>query len=111
MRGISVERAALLGIASAFLMLASPALAAKRIALVIGNNDYRNVSKLQKAVNDARTMGDTLRQLGFSVMVAENQTRQAFSQTLLAFDRHTPFFFYAGHGFEIALSATDRRSG
>jgi len=31
-------------------------------------------------------MGDTLRQLGFSVMVAENQTRQAFSQTLLAFD-------------------------
>jgi hypothetical protein len=107
MRGISVERAALLGIASAFLMLASPALAAKRIALVIGNNDYRNVSKLQKAVNDARTMGDTLRQLGFSVMVAENQTRQAFSQTLLAFDQQieagdTAFFFYAGHGFEIA---------
>lgn len=107
MRGISVERAALLGIASAFLMLASPALAAKRIALVIGNNDYRNVSKLQKAVNDARTMGDALRQLGFSVMVAENQTRQAFSQTLLAFDQQieagdTAFFFYAGHGFEIA---------
>ena len=107
MRGISVERAALLGIASAFLMLASPALAAKRIALVIGNNDYRNVSKVQKAVNDARTMGDALRQLGFSVMVAENQTRQAFSQTLLAFDQQieagdTAFFFYAGHGFEIA---------
>jgi hypothetical protein len=107
MRGISVERAALLGIASAFLMLANPALAAKRIALVIGNNDYKNVSKLQKAVNDARTMGDTLRQLGFSVMVAENQTRQAFSQTLLAFDQQieagdTAFFFYAGHGFEIA---------
>jgi hypothetical protein len=107
MRGISVERAGLLGIASAFLMLASPALAAKRIALVIGNNDYRNVLKLQKAVNDARTMGDALRQLGFSVMVAENQTRQAFSQTLLAFDQQieagdTAFFFYAGHGFEIA---------
>ena len=107
MRGISVERAGRLGIASAFLMLASPALAAKRIALVIGNNDYRNVSKLQKAVNDARTMGDTLRQLGFSVMVAENQTRQAFSQTLLALDQQieagdTAFFFYAGHGFEIA---------
>jgi hypothetical protein len=52
-------------------------------------------------------MGDTLRQLGFSVMVAENQTRQAFSQTLLAFDQQieagdTAFFFYAGHGFEIA---------
>ena len=85
----------------------APAHAEKRVALVIGNNDYKNVPKLQKAVNDARTMGDTLKQLGFSVMVAENQTRQAFSQTLLAFDTavepgDTAFFFYAGHGFEIA---------
>src|SRR6267154_3148908 len=84
-----------------------PAFAAKRVALVIGNNDYKNVPKLQKAVNDARTMGDTLKQLGFTVMVAENQNRQAFSETLLAFDRavgpgDTAFFFYAGHGFEIA---------
>ena len=60
---------------------AAPAYAEKRVALVIGNNDYRNVPKLQKAVNDARTMGDTLKQLGFTVMVAENQTRQAFSQS------------------------------
>ena len=85
------------------LALAQPAHAEKRVALVIGNNDYKNVPKLQKAVNDARTMGDTLKQLGFSVMVAENQTRQAFSQTLLAFDNavepgDTAFFFYAGHG-------------
>jgi len=40
-------------------------------------------------------------------MVAENQNRQAFSETLLAFDKavepgDTAFFFYAGHGFEIA---------
>src|SRR5436305_7904440 len=94
------------GLAAACL-LAAPAYAEKRVALVIGNNDYKNVPKLQKAVNDARTMGDTLKQLGFTVMVAENQTRQAFSQTLLAFDNaiepgDTAFFFYAGHGFEIA---------
>jgi Caspase domain len=94
-------------LAGAFMALAQPAHAEKRVALVIGNNDYRNVPKLQKAVNDARTMGDTLKQLGFSVMVAENQTRQAFSQSLLAFDKavepgDTAFFFYAGHGFEIA---------
>src|SRR5579863_1335264 len=89
------------------LILVAPAEAAKRVALVIGNNDYKNVPKLQKAVNDARTMGDALKQLGFSVMLAENQTRQAFSETLLAFDHavepgDTAFFFYAGHGFEIA---------
>ena len=88
-------------------VLAAPAQAEKRVALVIGNNDYKYVPKLQKAVNDARTMGDTLKQLGFTVMVAENQTRQAFSQSLLAFDKavekgDTAFFFYAGHGFEIA---------
>ena len=93
--------------AAAFLAFAAPAHAEKRVALVIGNNDYKNVPKLQKAVNDARTMGDTLKQLGFTVMVAENQTRQAFSQSLLAFDKavdkgDTAFFFYAGHGFEIA---------
>ena len=66
--------------AASVLVLAAPAHAEKRVALVIGNNDYKNVPKLQKAVNDARTMGDTLKQLGFSVMVAENQNRQAFSE-------------------------------
>src|SRR5690349_4032418 len=80
-------------------VLATPAQAEKRVALVIGNNDYRNVPKLQKAVNDARTMGETLKQLGFSVMVAENQNRVQFSQSLLAFDNavgkgDTAFFFY-----------------
>ena len=94
-------------IAAVLLALAVPAEAARRVALVIGNNDYKNVPKLQKAVNDARTMGETLKQLGFSVMLAENQSRQAFSETLLAFDQavgegDTAFFFYAGHGFEIA---------
>jgi hypothetical protein len=98
---------ALTGVAVALAAFAAPAYAEKRVALVVGNNDYRNVPKLQKAVNDARTMGDTLKQLGFTVMVAENQNRQAFSQTLLAFDKaveagDTAFFFYAGHGFEIA---------
>jgi hypothetical protein len=95
------------GFVGALLAIAAPAEAAKRIALVVGNNDYKNVPRLQKAVNDARTMSDTLKQLGFTVMLAENQTRQAFSETLFAFDRaiepgDTAFFFYAGHGFEIA---------
>src|SRR5277367_6140356 len=98
---------AAIGLAASILTLITPAQAAKRVALVVGNNDYKNVPKLQKAVNDARTMGETLKQLGFSVMLAENQTRQAFSETLLAFDKavepgDTAFFFYAGHGFEIA---------
>jgi len=103
----SLKVALLCAVLAALSGFAAPAHADKRVALVIGNNDYRNVPKLQKAVNDARTMGDALRQLGFEVMVAENQSRQQFSQTLLAFDNavgpgDTAFFFYAGHGFEIA---------
>src|ERR1700733_9365393 len=105
--GLSLRATLALGLALLYLALAAPAHAEKRVALVIGNNDYKNVPKLQKAVNDARTMGDTLKQLGFTVMVAENQNRQQFSQSLLAFDNavgpgDTAFFFYAGHGFEIA---------
>jgi hypothetical protein len=94
-------------VALLLMAMAVPAYAQKRVALVIGNNDYKNVPKLNTAVNDARTMGDTLKQLGFTVMVAENQDRAQFSQSLLAFDNavgpgDTAFFFYAGHGFEIA---------
>jgi len=99
--------AALLGLMTMVVAAGSPALAEKRMALVIGNDNYRNVPRLQKAVNDARAMGDTLKQLGFTVMVAENQDRRSFAQTLLAFDSalspgDTAFFFFAGHGFEIA---------
>ena len=107
MRSLWIGRATALGVILGLMAPTAPAYAGKRVALVIGNNDYRNVPKLQKAVNDARTIGDTLKSLGFSVMVAENQTRQAFSQSLLAFDAtiengDTAFFFFAGHGFEIA---------
>ena len=74
MTALAIRAALALGLVVAVLAFAAPAHAEKRVALVVGNNDYRNVPKLQKAVNDARTMGDTLKQLGFTVMVAENQT-------------------------------------
>ena len=107
MNWLPVRAALVVSLAAYALAFAQPAHAEKRVALVIGNNDYKNVPRLQKAVNDARTMAETLKQLGFRVMVAENQTRQAFSESLLAFDAavgpgDTAFFFYAGHGVEIA---------
>jgi ABC-type sugar transport system substrate-binding protein len=37
-----------LGVVAALLALAAPAHAEKRVALVVGNNDYKNVPKLQK---------------------------------------------------------------
>jgi uncharacterized caspase-like protein len=91
---------------AALLGAASQAFAAKRVALVIGNDRYQNVPSLQKAVNDARTIGQTLRSLGFSVTVAEDLTQRRMSEQLVAFDRtveagDVAVFFFAGHGFEI----------
>ena len=86
--------------------LSGPALAEKRVALVIGNDAYQNVPALKKAVNDSRTIGDSLKQLGFTVVSAQNLTRTAMSEKLLDFDRMVEpgdiaFFFFAGHGFEV----------
>ncbi|HVH78316.1 MAG TPA: caspase family protein, partial [Stellaceae bacterium] len=80
--------------------------AERRLALVIGNNAYQNVPVLSKAVTDATAIAASLRKMGFEVTTAENQTRQALSEALLAFDSaihtgDTVFFFFAGHGFEI----------
>src|ERR1700733_6196082 len=80
--------------------------AEKRLALVVGNDLYQNVPALSKAVTDANAIASGLRKLDFTVTVAENQSRQAMSEALLALDSKvgvgdTVFFFFAGHGFEI----------
>ncbi len=83
-----------------------PCQAAKRIALVVGNDSYRHIPELRRAVTDAVAVASALRGIGFTVLVAQNQDRQAMSHTLLAFDSmierdDVAFFFFAGHGFEI----------
>src|SRR5262245_2134477 len=64
---------------------ASPALAEKRLALVIGNDRYPSLpvhQQLQKAVNDARLIGETLARLGFEVIRGENLDRRAMIERL-----------------------------
>ena len=95
-----------IAVVAAVVCLAIPARAEKRVALVIGNDRYQNISPLQKAVNDAQAVGDTLKRLGFQVLSAQNLSRRAMAETLLDFDRMVEpgdiaFFFFAGHGFEI----------
>jgi hypothetical protein len=87
-------------------LMSPPVLAQKRVALLVGNNAYQNVPALKTAVNDAHALGDVLRKLNFSVVIAENQSRGAMSEQLLAFDKMVEpgdmaLFFFAGHGFEI----------
>ena len=87
-------------------VLPSQAYAQKRLALVIGNDEYQNILKLQKAVNDADSMGDALEALGFEVTRALNTDLREMSRTFEGFARKiqkgdTAMLFYAGHGVEI----------
>ena len=43
----------------------SPALAEKRVALVIGNSSYDKVARLPNPANDAALVADTLKSAGF----------------------------------------------
>jgi len=80
--------------------------AAKRVALVIGNDAYRDVAPLEKAVNDADAMAVTLDGIGFEVIRATNVTRREMNRQLQTFTAKLnpgdeALFFYAGHGVEI----------
>jgi hypothetical protein len=63
--------APLIGFVIALLAAAPVAVAEQRLALVIGNDLYPNLSvdrKLDNAVNDARAVAETLKVLGFDIL-------------------------------------------
>ena len=79
---------------------------AKRKALVIGNDLYRNVPKLDNARADARAMGQSLESMGFQVTLAMDQTERALKETLRNFKTKVEggdevVVFYAGHGVQL----------
>ncbi|MGA1318506.1 MAG: caspase family protein [Rubrivivax sp.] len=67
-------------------LLAAPAWAQKRMALVIGNGDCLHESRLNNPVNDARLIARTLRGLGFSV---EERFNLGQRDMVLAINRFT----------------------
>ena len=80
--------------------------AGKRVALVVGNDAYRNVDKLAKAVADARSMADTLEKVGFEVILRENADRRTLNAAIGDFTErlqgaHAGVVFYAGHGVQL----------
>ncbi|UYV37331.1 caspase family protein [Rhodobacteraceae bacterium D3-12] len=78
----------------------------ERLAVVIGNQDYKEVVDLDNARNDAVKMAAKLRELGFTVFDAYDVDRRGF-ETLLrqsilnVGDGAEIVFFYAGHGVQI----------
>jgi hypothetical protein len=90
------------------LLLPSPAVAEKRVALVIGIDKYDNLgpsAQLRKARSDAAAVARVLRDLGFDVIAKEDVTRSAFNSHWQDFlNKLTPgdtaAFYFAGHGVE-----------
>jgi hypothetical protein len=81
----------------------------KRLALVIGNADYANTTKLPGARADADKMEEILRKLGFTVTkVKDVQTRAEFLTVhFLPFvsalgEGDIAVFYFSGHGFTYA---------
>jgi formylglycine-generating enzyme required for sulfatase activity len=83
-----------------------PAQADKRVALVIGNSTYRNVSALPNTTNDATDISASFGRLGFSVTRVTDGTFDDMRRALLQFGRDArgsemAVVFFAGHGMEI----------
>ncbi|WP_208987239.1 caspase family protein [Roseibium marinum] len=79
-----------------------------RLALVIGNGAYSNVTALDNPVNDAALMAQSLRQVGFDVTLITEATQDQLIRAISDFGRKlreagddaTGLFYYAGHGVQ-----------
>jgi tetratricopeptide (TPR) repeat protein len=101
-------------VATILLLLPSGAFAQmeKRIALLIGNKDYKaGVGALTNPLNDIRIVGDALRSVGFEVLKpVENAQRSAMLIAIHAFaarlkaagPESVGFLYYSGHGIASA---------
>lgn len=99
--------AAALAAASTPAKPAVPQVFANRKALVIGNDLYTDVSKLNNAGADAEAMAKALAEVGYQVTKHLNVSEKAFKVALRDFRAKVQggdevLFFYAGHGVQLA---------
>ena len=79
---------------------------AKRVALVIGNNNYTYSSQLRNPVKDATDIADSLKVAGFEVDLQTNLDLVAMKEAVRNFgNRIQPndiaLFYYSGHGTQV----------
>jgi len=77
----------------------------KRLALVIGNSDYQYGWTLANPVNDARSMVEILKKIGFTVYEYENLDQNHMKNAISDFGAKLKgidigLFYYAGHGIQ-----------
>jgi TPR repeat protein len=91
----------------AYAVCCSPALANKRVALIIGNSNYQNVPRLPNPSADAVSMAQMFKDAGFEFVdmqldlggVEFKRALRRFSDA--AIDADTAILFFAGHGMEV----------
>jgi len=86
------------------------AVAAARVALVVGNGDYAaDIGKLKNPASDAQMMADTLTGLGFEVSLVTDADQKAMKRAIREFGQKLRatgpngigLFYYAGHGVQV----------
>ena len=83
--------------------------APSRRALVIGNDSYQEVSKLQNARADAKAMGLALQKVGFNVTSKSDLTERGMKDAIRTFKNEIRggdevVIFFAGHGVQLGSS-------
>jgi len=92
---------------AALLLACQPASAEKRVALVLGNSNYKNAAVLPNPVNDASAVAATLKGAGFDIVDSRLNLSAADMRRALrdfadqARDSDLAVVYYAGHGIEI----------
>ena len=87
---------------------ADPALAQRRVALVIGNAAYQNVATLPNTLNDADAIAQLFRKAGFDIVDARQDLgvvefkRAIRDFVAIARGAETAVMYFAGHGIEVA---------
>ena len=84
----------------------SSALAAGRVALVVGNGRYAHIGRLPNPGNDASDLSAALRRLGFDVTTVRDAGLSGMTEALRVFTRSSAgadvsLVYYAGHGLEM----------
>ena len=82
---------------------------ASRRALVIGNDSYKQVSKLLNARADATAIADSLRNVGYQVTLKLDLNEKEMKLALRSFKAQIEggdevMFFFAGHGVQLGSS-------
>jgi uncharacterized caspase-like protein len=87
----------------------TPAHAETRVALVIGNGDYRNTTTLPNPHNDATDVAAALQRIGFTTIVGLDLDKAGMEDAEIRFaraahDADVAVFYYSGHAIQYAAT-------